>query len=170
MTSHNGPVTASRATRRSVPTIAAAVAALLAACSDVRETVTGVPRPAATADPVARFTAALAGGPAAPAGASRPPTVIVAAEGVDVLGIIDVRSPCEDIRGELTHAGQTLRLRVVARPKNVLCIGVTARFAYRAGLGALPSGTYVLGVAHAYENAGSDARPVTVLTQRLRVP
>ncbi len=143
--------------RRTAAFAIAAVGLLLAGCQDSGPTTL----PVAATPP--NFAVGPSGGPMAPHDSVGQPVVVVTGTSIQVLGTIAASSPCQDIRAEVTRGGRTVRLVVVARTQPVICVGVLGSFAYRAGLGTLPSGRYTIEVVHAYENSGW---PTTTVLQR----
>ena len=109
------------------------------------------------------------GSPAAPDGATDPPTVRVREGGLELLGIITTPHPCLDVAAELERVDRTLTLDVSASSDRLeLCIGVLGRFAYAADVPDLEAGRYRVIVRHVIPNSGWPVE--TVVDREVDVP
>lgn len=87
---------------------------------------------------------------------------------VTVSGAMTTPTPCYDLAGEASVAGDTVTLTIQARRQEGGCIQVIAAFAYDAAVRGLPAGRYTLRVRHAYPGTGWEGR--TALETKIEIP
>lgn len=94
---------------------------------------------------------------------------------VEVRRTIRVSDPCRTLAAGLERAGESLTLRVEARPDGRACRAAEAYVAYTARIEELPPGRYDLRVVHA-QHAGPGRpeilpeHPVVVMESSVEVP
>jgi hypothetical protein len=74
----------------------------------------------------------LVGGPAAPPDATAPPTTTRVGDVIEVVGLFDAPTACQDFRAPLAIDGTRLMIFVESQERPVDCLGAEQQFAYRA--------------------------------------
>lgn len=132
--------------------MSALFACTLAGCGSIGDPGHQIGRPL----PIEYGSTQFGGGEKAPPGATEPPTVTASRGRLDVLGLIDLGTPCHELDAGLLQTGATLLVTVRVTPVGEVCVQVVDQFAYRTWIEGLPSGAYQVVVE--YVARGSEQR------------
>ena len=102
--------------------------------------------------PTAHF--AVVGSDSVPAGATVPATLRGAARSIEMLGIVDVPSPCHTFSARVVYEGPQVVARIVARATPDACAPIPTKFAFRI-VQQLNPGDYVVRVMFEGPERGS---------------